>query len=108
MTKKMKSAVTPIQASNFYRDLKAYKPSAPSKVDNPVGHECANLLLKVSQKCTESEFVDFVIGNEIPPLKLTNSEMNLLSGGRNFFQYCWDCMQGKTGVTMVWPYGGQA
>lgn len=39
------------------------------------------LLGRIAHQCSETDFYDFVIENDLPPLKLTAQEMEMIKGG---------------------------
>lgn len=41
----------------------------------------AEILRKIAQKTTQEEFVKFITTNEIPPVALTDKEMEAVRGG---------------------------
>ena len=52
--------------------------SEPGMIDT------ASLFHKVASQVSESQWVDFINTQEVPPVKLTSKEMELLKGGKCF------------------------
>ena len=46
------------------------------------------ILKKVASNCTLEEFKSFIVSHELPAIKLSHREMQVISGGVGFWDYC--------------------
>lgn len=47
----------------------------------PGAQKITEVLKKIANNCSEKEFIDYVMTNETPAIKLTNEEMEVIKGG---------------------------
>lgn len=83
----MQQQLTASQASELYLIMNKIDPSHPdlmkhfSSINVKKPEEATKLLKKIAVSSSEKDFVDFILKNEIPAIKLTDSEMETLKGG---------------------------